>query len=27
VTRSVDTDNGGFSPQEQQTIDAIVRAR
>ncbi|XP_010415367.1 PREDICTED: E3 ubiquitin-protein ligase RGLG2-like isoform X1 [Camelina sativa] len=26
VTRSVDTENGGFSPQEQRTIDAIVRA-
>ncbi|KAL1202160.1 E3 ubiquitin-protein ligase RGLG5 [Cardamine amara subsp. amara] len=26
VTRSVDTENGRVSPQEQQTIDAIVRA-
>ncbi|XP_019057704.1 PREDICTED: LOW QUALITY PROTEIN: E3 ubiquitin-protein ligase RGLG2 [Tarenaya hassleriana] len=26
VTRSVDTANGRLSPQEQQTIDAIVRA-
>ncbi|CAN8238709.1 unnamed protein product [Cochlearia groenlandica] len=26
VTRSVDTDSGGVSPQEQKTIDAIVRA-
>ncbi|CAN7129738.1 unnamed protein product [Brassica rapa subsp. narinosa] len=26
VTRSVDTEHGAVSPQEQQTIDAIVRA-
>lgn len=26
MTRSVDTENGAVSPQEQQTIDAIVRA-
>jgi E3 ubiquitin-protein ligase RGLG len=27
VTRSVDTENGQLSPQEQKTVDAIVQAR
>lgn len=27
VTRSVDTQYGQLSPQEQKTVDAIVRAR
>ncbi|MCI41365.1 E3 ubiquitin-protein ligase RGLG2, partial [Trifolium medium] len=27
VTRSVDTEYGKLSPQEQETVDAIVRAR
>lgn len=27
VTRSVDTQHGQLSPQEQRTIDAIVKAR
>jgi hypothetical protein len=27
VTRSVDTANGQLSPQEQNTTDAIVKAR
>lgn len=27
VTRSVDTENGQLSPQEQKTVDAIVEAR
>jgi hypothetical protein len=26
VTRSVDTENGQLSPQEQKTVDAIVQA-
>lgn len=27
VTRSVDTERGKLSPQEQRTVDAIVEAR
>lgn len=27
VTRSVDTEGGQLSPQEQKTVDAIVKAR
>lgn len=27
VTRSVDTERGKLSPQEQKTVDAIVEAR
>jgi E3 ubiquitin-protein ligase RGLG len=27
VTRSVETGNGQLSPQERETIDAIVKAR
>jgi hypothetical protein len=27
VTRSIDTGNGQLSPQERETIDAIVKAR
>lgn len=27
VTRSVDTEHGKLSPQEQNTVDAIVKAR
>ena len=27
VTRSVDTENGQLSPQEQKTVEAIVQAR
>jgi E3 ubiquitin-protein ligase RGLG len=27
VTRSIDTEHGRLSPQEQKTVDAIVEAR